>query len=357
VFNRNPAAVLVSERPRLARRVASASVRILLGWLLAAGSAQAAPCGHASRPWVSVAFVEGTWPAPFEQSVLGDLAAGLRRRDMDACREGAGPPQAPVAVVRLARRGGTTVVVAVEVRDAATEKRVSRELDLLRVPADGRSFALALATDELLWASWAELGLTRNQPNAETSAPSRVLTRTDDDSPAPPPGTLVARLGVRAAAERFLDGQTQLGGDAMLLLPLASRVQLDLAGGYRRGLDVEAPHGSVVSHAAAVGANLRYLLIRERPVELGFVLGARAAWVRFEGRASGSDRSDRLDGVVAYARAGLASALELGGGTWLELGALSGLPLRGLQASDTGRVVAGVSGVEFASYLAFLVEL
>jgi hypothetical protein len=79
--------------------------------------------------------------------------------------------------------------------------------------------------------------------------------------------------------------------------------------------------------------------------------------VRFEGRAQGSDRADQLEGVALYARAGLASALELGAGTWLELGAMSGLPLRGLEATDTGSVVAGVSGVEFAGSLAFLVEL
>lgn len=338
-------------------RVLGRSASILLGLIAASGSAQATPCGDASRPWVSVAFEAGAWPARFEQSVLGDLAAGLRRRDMDACPAGAGPGQAPIAVVRWAPGGGATVVVTVEVRDAETEKRVSRELDLLKVPADGRSFALALATDELLWASWGELGLTRNQPDPEATAPPQATTGSEHHLPEPVRTTRPARLGVRAAAERFLGGQTHLGGDAGLLLPLTSRFQLDFVGGYRRGLEVEAPHGSVISYAAAAGANLRYLLIRERPVELGFVLGARAAWVRFEGRAAGIDRSDELDGVVAYARCGLASALELGAGTWLELGAMSGLPLRALEASDTGRVVAGVSGVEFAGYLALAVEL
>jgi hypothetical protein len=340
-----------------ALRVLGRSAVILLAVMAAPRAVQAEPCGSANRPWVSVAFVEGPWAERFEQAVLGDLAAGLRRRDIDACPEGAGPSQAAIAAVRLTRRNGTSVAVAVEVRDAVTEKRVSRELDLRSVPPDGRSFAIALATDELVWASWAELGLKRKQSGAELTAPPQVIAGVKDELPEPPTRARPARLGLRAAAERFLGGQTHLGGDALVLLPITSRFQLDVTAGYRRGIDVEAPHGSVVSNAAGVGGSVRYLLIRARPVELGFVLGARAAWVRFEGRASGNDRADQLEGVVLYARSGLASAFELGAGTWLELGAMSGLPLRALEASDTGSVVAGVSGVEFAGHLAFLVEL
>jgi hypothetical protein len=330
---------------------------MLLAMVAAARTAQAEPCGNASRPWVSVTFAEGPWTDRFEQAVVGDLAAGLRRRDIDACPEGAGPSQAPVAAVRLMLRNGTTVGVAVEVSDAVTEKRVSRELDLRSVPPDGQAFAIALATDELVWASWAELALKRKKPAAQLTAPPQVIAGVEDALPEPLRRARPTRVGLRAAAERFLGGQTHVGGDAVVLLPLASRFQLDVAAGYRRGLDVEAPHGSVISHAAALAGNLRYLLLRVRPAELGAVLGARTAWVRFEGRAAGADQAEQLDGVVFYARAGLASALELGAGTWLELGAMSGLPLRGLEATDTGSVVAGVSGVEFAGSLAFLVEL
>lgn len=331
---------------------------MLLGIVASAGAARAEPCGHASRPWVSVAFVDGPWPERFESAVLGDLAAGLRRRDIDACPDGGGPGQTPLAAVRLARRAGAGVVVVVEVHDLKTEKRVTRHVDLHNVPPDGRSFAVALATDELVGASWAELGLKRDAPVApEKSTPPPVSVGVEDEPPAAPPPSGSVRLGVRVAAERFLGGQTHLGGDAVLLVPFAARFQLDVAAGYRHGLDVEAPHGSVIANAAALGANVRYLLIRARPVELGFVLGARGAWVRFEGRAAQNERAESLDGFVLYGRSGLASAFEVGAGTWLELGAMTGLPLRALEATDTGQVVAGVSGVEFAGYLAFSGEL
>jgi hypothetical protein len=350
----------ITERPRStwrALRVLGRSVVVLLAIVATARSAQAAPCGNAGRPWVSVIFTDGPWVQRFEEAVLGDLAAGLRRRDIDACREGAGPGQAPIAAVSLTRRNGTTVAVAVEVRDAVTEKRVSRELDLRSVPPDGQAFAIALATDELVWASWAELALKRKKPGVELTAPPQVIAGVEDALPEPLSRAFPARLGLRAAAERFLGGQTHLGGDAVLLLPLAPRFRLEVAAGYRHGLDVEAPHGSVSSRAVALGGSFRYLLLPVRPVELGVVLGARALWVRFEGRADGNERADQLEGVALYARAGLASALELGAGTWLELSAMSGAPLRGLEATDTGSVVAGVSGVEFAGSLAFLVEL
>lgn len=315
----------------------------------------AAACGDPARPWVSVAFVAGPWPAKLESGVLADLAAGLRRRDIDACAEGEGPSTPPLAAVRLTRENAESVTVAVDVRDAVTQKRVGRDLDLGNVPEDGRSFAIALAADELVWASWAELGLKRRRPLPKP-APREVIVGVEEEQLPEPPAS-PARLGLRAAAERFLGGQTQLGGDAVIVLPTLGRFQFDLALGYRQGLEVSAPDGSVRSNAVALLADARYLLIREPTVELGFGIGARAAWVRFAGEALPGAGESELEGVVVYARAGLSAAVRVGGGTWLDLGASTGLPLRGLEATDGGEVVAGVSGVEIAGYFGVALEL
>ena len=290
------------------------------GVIAVARPAHAQPCGSAARPWVSVAFAAGPWPERFEQAVLGDLAAGLRRRDIDACPEGAGPSQAPIAAVRLTRRGGTTVAVAVEVRDAVTEKRVSRDLDLRGVPNDGRAFALALATDELVWASWAELGLKRKKSRAVTTAPPEVIAGVESELPSTlssTPSRSPARLGARVAAERFVGGQTHLGGDAVLLLPLAmrfERVGLELALGLRQGQRVEAQHGHVLSSAVGLGAMLRVRLLRALPLELSLFAGPRAGLARFTAasptRAGRSARSRAVCGAAA--RRGSERARPLG---------------------------------------------
>jgi hypothetical protein len=331
--------------------------RLALGLFLSFGwavPATAAACGDPGRPWVSVAFAAGPWPAQHKRAVLGDLAAGLRRRGIDACAEAEGPGSAPLAAVRITRESAESVAVAVEVRDAVTQKRVGRDLDLGGVPEDGRAFAIALAVDELVWASWAELGLRHRRPLPK-QAPREVIVGVEKELPEPdvPP----ARLGVRAAAERFLGGQTHLGGDAALVLPPLGRFQFDLALGYRHGLEVPAPHGVVNSYAMALVADARYLLIRERSVELGFGVGARAAWVRFTGEAAAEASDARVEGVVVYARSGLHTAVRAGGAFWLELGASTGLPLRALEVTDGGEVVAGVSGVEIAGYFGVAVEL
>jgi hypothetical protein len=324
---------------------------VLVGW---AWPANASACGDPARPWVSVEFAAGPWPAKFRSAVLGDLAAGLQRRDIDACARGEGPSTKPVAAVRITRETTESVAVAVEVQDAVTQKRVSRDLDLGRVPEDGRSFAIALAVDELVWASWAELGL-RHRRQLPKQAPREVMVGVEKELPKPvvPP----ARLGLRAAAERFLGGQTHLGGDAALTLPPLGRFQFGFALGYRHGLDVPAPSGSVGSDSAALAGDARFLLIRESSVELGFGVGARAAWVRFVGDAVPPATGQKLEGIAVYARSGLSTSIRVGGGTWLELGASTGLPLRALEATDGDQVVAGVSGVEIAGYFGVGLEL
>lgn len=323
----------------------------LLGW-----ASHADACGNPSRPWVSVAFVAGPWPSKLRSAVLGDLAAGLQRRGIDACADGQGPSSDPLAAVRITRETPESVAVAVEVRDSVTEKRVGRDLDLTSVPEDGRSFAIALAVDELVWASWAELGLRHRRPMPK-QAPREVIVGVEKELPEPEPAPAAARLGARAAAERFLGGQTHLGGDIALVLPSLGRFQFGVALGYRHGLEVPAPHGSVSSFAVGLLADARYLLIRESSVELGFGLGARASWARFTGTAEPPASDSKLEGIALYGRAGLSTAVRVGGGTWLELGASSGLPLRALEASDGGTVVAGMSGVEIAGYLGVALEL
>jgi hypothetical protein len=303
---------------------------------------------------VSVIFSDGSWPDGFRRRVLRDLQAGLASRDIGVCSEASEPEVPPLAVVRIVLHDGNSVGVTVDIRDALTEKRVSRDIDLSHVPSDGRAFAIAIATDELVWASWAELGLERSRRRA---VPPEVAHGVEEALPAPPRRQL--RLGARAALERFAGGQTHIGGDGAFGFGLGRvrRLHGELSAGLREGLITSAPHGDVLASAAGFGATLRYTLVQAPRAELAVAFGARAAWVRLQGRAIAGAIDDELAGWAIYTRAGVTGAVRITGPLWLELGAGAGAPLRALEATDANTVVTGVSGVELPVHVALFSEL
>ncbi len=323
--------------------------------LFVARRSDAAPsCGRPDRPWVSVTFAGGEWPAPLTTSVLGDLRVGLARHGIDACVDGTGPPQPRLADVRIAWQGDPKVVVTVEINDSVTHKRVSRDVDLSSVPSDGRGFAIAIATDELVWASWVELAMKPREKAPPKPAPPReVVAGIETELPR---GS-ESRLGAQAALEHFGGGQTHIGGDAVLTVPLGERLGFDARLGMRVGRDAASEHGRVSSQALGIAAHLRYVMLRASSLELGALAGARASLVQFEGEAAERATDRAASGTVVSVRAGVVSSLELGAGIWLELGGTAGYVLRGLEATDDGRVVSGASGVELGAALGLSVEL
>jgi hypothetical protein len=335
-------------------------VLALFGVTLARPSSAEPTCATNGRPWVSLAFAAGAWPASFADKVLGDLRAGLTNRGIEACADGTGPTNVqPLASVQIASVDKKSVAVSVEIRDAVTEKRVSRDVDLARVPADGRAFAIAIAVDELVWASWAELALARTRraaqavPKQAKAPPPEVVQGVADELPSQPS----SQLDLRFAGEHYLGGQTLLGADLAALLPLAERLTLDLGAGIRQGLRVSAPDGHVLSSAIGLGASLRFAFLHATAADVGLSLGSRVAITRFRGAALGNAEQAELSGLTAYARAGAFTALHLGGAFRLDGAAGGGAPFRALEATDDGRVVTGVSGMELFLTLGLTVEL
>jgi hypothetical protein len=321
---------------------------------LSASRSDAASCGRADRPWVSVTFVGGDWPESLTTSVLGDLRVGLARHGIDACQEGAGPAHPMLAVVRIAWQSDPKVVVTVEINDSVTHKRVSRDVDLSSVPSDGRGFAIAIATDELVWASWVELAMKpREKAPPKPSPPREVVAGVETELPRGGG----SRLGAQAALEHFGGGQTHIGGDATLGVPIGERFGFEARLGMRVGRDTAAEHGQVLSQALGIAAHVRYAMLRASSLELGALAGARASVLQFEGEAAESATDRAASGVVVSARAGVVSSLALGGGIWLELGGTAGYVLRGLEATDDGQVVSGASGAELGAALGLSVEL
>jgi hypothetical protein len=310
-------------------------------------------CGRPGRPWVSVAFADGQWPAPLQASVLGDLRVGLARHGIDACPEGSGPSGARLAAVRLAWLGEPRVVVTVEIKDSVTQKRVSRDIDLSSVPSDGRGFAIAIATDELVWATWVELAMVPRAGAPTRRAPREVVRGVEAELPHGPE----SRLGAGAALEHFGGGQTHFGADALLFVPLGERFGIDARLGARGGRDTDSENGRVLSRALAFAAHARFGLVQASSFELDALAGARAMLLELEGEA-GEDAVDRTaSDMVVTARTGIAPSVELVRGLRLELAGTAGYAVVGLEVTDAGEVVSGASGVELGAWFGLSVEL
>ncbi|HEX5655843.1 MAG TPA: hypothetical protein VFX59_01555 [Polyangiales bacterium] len=149
---------------------------------------------------------DGVDPALFDE-VSTDLATELGHRGIDVCNPDA-TAREPAALAKLTANDATVVI---ELDDRITHKRVGRDLPLARVPPNGRALAIAIAIDELLRASWAELTLRRGEApeddrEDETRVDSYRTRRTVNARGSyhrPPQLTLAAELGYLHAPEHF----------------------------------------------------------------------------------------------------------------------------------------------------------
>jgi hypothetical protein len=223
------------------------------------------------------------------------------------------------------------------------------------VPSDGRAFAVALAADELLQASWIELALERGKEKP-VRAPVEVRKTVESalrKGRALPP----ARFGARVAAERFGGGQTHLGADATFDAPISSWLRFAVAAGAREGRTVGSEHGENSSSALGVDAGFELLLYSHPRFESSLALAARGSRVSFEGKAQAGATDANYASFAIFARGGPEAALRLVGPLWLGLGAGVGAPLRAIDADDGESTATGMSGLELSLAAGLSVEL
>jgi hypothetical protein len=317
----------------------------MLGGRVAYG-ADPVPCGASKRPWIQVSLASD-FPvsvAPFVDLLRVELVS----RGFDLC---AGPSQersAPTATIEVSPKPGG-LVLSVEVRDAVTAKRVSRDIDLGTVPADSQSLMVALEADELLRASWAELAL-RSAPAPAVPVPSAVAQAVRDSVqpavvlPGAEPDRL--RLGVVAVGEHYAPGTTLYGADVLLGLVLTPRLSANLGFGLRTGPTVSATDGVIGTSALAGGLSASFTLT---PPERRWGLDSVA---RFEVERLSFTPTARAT-ALATPQAGYALLADAGLQGWfrvvrrLRIGAeiLADLPVRTVYVTDGQARVAGVAGV------------
>jgi hypothetical protein len=299
-------------------------------------------------------MLTGDMPKPLAIAVRSELRAGLVSSHIDVCAQGAGPAAEPLARVSFTPVGEGSTRYSLDVTDSVTHKRVGRDLSLEKLPADGRALALAVAAEELLRASWAELAL-RGVHSPDTAPPPEVRAVVERARPAPAPPSRSTALGARLAFEHFFGGQTHFGGDAVLLLPLGAFTGASVALGGRRALSEQAPHGSIGARALAAELGLSVLLVQRPGLELGAGVSGRALWLTFEPASAGTAQASTQSGLAFIARAGLSLVFGTKLKSFASLGA--GLPLRSFSASDSGAEVTGASGLELFAATGLALEL
>lgn len=295
-----------------------------------------------------------TFPA-FAEAVLSDLRAGLAPSQIEVCDRASDETAEPLARVVVVQVDGQPARFSLDVTDSVTRKRVGRDLALDKLPADGRALALAVAAEELLRASWAELAL-RGVQSPQTAAPPEVRAVVERaEAPAPQPR--FAAVGARVAFEHFLGGQTHYGGDLFAALPFGRVLGGFVALGARRALSVQAPNGSIGASALSAEAGLSLTFFRQGGLDLGAFVSGRLLRITFEPEAEPGVTSRSSSGLAVVSRAGLALGFGSPGvlRSYSTLGA--GLPVRSFEASDTGGVVTGASRLELLASTGLALEL
>jgi hypothetical protein len=319
-----------------------------LGMATAAAQAEAAPgCGRAGRPWVSVAYSGEAWDPKLRASVTADLRAGLDLQGIDACPLGTQGGERPLALIEMRASEDNRVAVSIDVHDAVTEKRVLRDVDLHKVPSDGHGLTLAVAAEELLRASWAELALIDHPAPAREPPPEvrQVVERSLG-------GRARFLLGARAAFEQSAQGLSWLGGDALFAHWPLDRLGYELALQVRHGLPERSVRGEVESNALGGAAALLFAPSgRSRATAWQVRLGLSALSVGFDGVADGSAEAVQARGLDLHAQLGVGLRQRLVRGLDLSLDAGVGAPLRSVAALDGDTRVTGTGGVQFTTSL------
>jgi hypothetical protein len=322
-----------------------------------AGAQNVSRCGSPSRPWVSVEFAGQAWQRPARAEVVDDLRARFRAEQIDVCLRAMGPQTSPVAAITLSISGRANLSVTIELHDAVTRKRVGRDVSLAAIPADGRPLATAIAADELLRASWAEVALERQSSPREKPPPQvdaavrRVLPQASRS-----PTRASWGIGSRAGIEHY-DRHTELGVDFFLRPRFARTWGAELALGLRDGSAEPSRNGQIDATASAISLGVWAPLVRSAAFELSVELRVRAARVVFTGEPVASASGREVSGWAVYGRAGLSPSLRIVEPLRLSAALGLGAPMKTFAASDDSQVVTGMRGLELFASLGLLTEL
>ncbi len=315
-----------------------------------------AACGADDRPIVQVKSVELKLDTITTTQFIAQLRAELAERGIGLCVGDLAAKRSAVAVIAISPAESGAVAIHIDVRDAVTNKELMRVVDLSSIPRDGHPLALAVATDELLRASWMELAMARHESSeaARRFEPPKEVTETVMVSLAPvehQPATVLSH-GIMGMFELYGGGQNLIGPDFSLGLGWGSRWFLDLRGGYRKGVNVRSVHGTIRSHALTFGLGSQLLLTPPAyPLSLGLSARVQGTHCEFFGQADPNMRNFTRAGLALLAMGGVRAGARLSNRVHAFLDIEGALPIRSVSASDDADRITGISGAGLVSGL------
>jgi hypothetical protein len=302
-------------------------------------------CDTERGPWVRFEEDASTSGTLALSEIVGHVRAELERKGIRVCLEGRGEPVATVAYRIDEARTAQVVQVLIDVKDAVTQKRVSRSLDLRGIPTDARPLAVAVGTDELLTASWAEVALSRRGPPKQR-APREIARIVSDELPEP------ERRADAAAAvvyESYSGGMGFAGVDLRAGYRPFERLGFTARLGVRRGFDEGAPNGTVHTSAWGGGVGLRAALTPltsgARPFGVDAVARLDAWSASFSPDAKGDAVARPGQAVAVVGTAGVALRFAPVRALRFGVEGTLGVPFHPVRITDSAATVSEISGL------------
>jgi hypothetical protein len=331
------------------------AIGVLVATLALSAPAAAEPraCGAEGHPWIRL---DDAHPPSFDAAswaeVVTQLRTALAARFIDLCGPTEGGESQPLATLSMGTTEGDSVRITVLVKDEVTDKRVARDVDLASIPNDGRPLTVALAADELLRASWAEVNLV-GAPPLVRPVPREVTEAIAIDPDRLPSGARARRffVGVGGAAEHFTGGYDQAGADASVRALFHPRFGVELGAGLRSAFVRDAPDGRVHGSAVVVAVGPMARLLALPRLSLDLVARFRVTAVRVTAEPRSGARHYESAGTALHVTMGPMLTFEVASPLVIFIGADAGFPLRGLAITDGSDRVGGVSGVVLGSML------
>jgi hypothetical protein len=318
-------------------------------------AATGAPC--LAMRYVLVQHGPAALPTDLFERIAGELATELQERGLAVC-ERPDEHHGPAASVALSRVDAKHILVDID--DHATDKRISRNVSLAALPDDGHALAVAVAVDELLRASWAEL-LLRPSQNPQMPPGRGAGQHRDDDSvlrgeraPHVPPmpraaspadeARAPAAWSVRAGgtyqygAEHWNAFGAEVHGYRALSRPL----RLGAFAHAYQSLRVRDPLGSVAGTGAGLGVSLG--MCHDTPLHLCMDAQLAVDRLAFDALGgAGASARDRSDWPVLSSLA-LSAEWPSTGRIFGGLELTAGAALHGVEARAGERTVTGLAG-------------
>jgi hypothetical protein len=333
------------------RNLVISAILSALGLLLTSSArADSSPC-RAEGDYLEMSL-EGAWPDGAGGAIFAELEAALRVRGIELCVASSSPSR---AIARVRFEHGPDAHVIIRVFDRVTDKEVSRSVLVADFGPSARSLALAVAADELVRASWAELTL-EDSPVRAAEAPAVVRRAVRETSVVSTAQPTERWLSLSFTFNAYTGGELQLGGSLGLERWLSSRVGIRILAEGRASLLREGEFGRVRGRVVSAGLDLLVRLSKPRPLSVAWALGAQVGWIHFATEAapggSASDQSSALVGV----RTGLSLRYSMGVVRFALEGGI-GAPIVGAAAQDGSRTLTGASGFQTYATFSFAVRL